>query len=357
MMLRPYISVIMSVYNTKEEWLRLSIESILTQTYENFEFIIVLDAPTDNSEKIVEEYQNIDDRIIVIKNESNLGITKSLNKGLSIAKGDYIARMDSDDISVESRFEKQLNFMELNKKISAVGSYIANFGTGKITIGSYQWRKRTEEEKVRLLFGNAGIPHPTAFIRKSFLTDNNIRYNEKYEKSQDFGLWVDITKNGGYIYQLDKVLLLYRVSSTQISNANKSDQTKFHDMIIKDQLCDLFNPTVDEYRMHLDLIHHTCRYSCENYIDYINKLIKINNEKKIYDSEIFKKELKYIRMKYLISDEVDNLKKQSLITIYTIKLSFDYYTIFHVINDFYKHLKYKIVVTMFYIGNKRLFDY
>ena len=94
------ISVVMSVFNTKEEYLRCAIESILNQTFTEFEFIIVLDLPTDNSASIVDEYQKKDNRIIVIRNESNIGLTKSLNKALKIAKGKYIAIRDEQALAL-----------------------------------------------------------------------------------------------------------------------------------------------------------------------------------------------------------------------------------------------------------------
>ncbi len=111
----PKISVVMPVYNTKEEWLREAIESILNQSYKDFEFIIIDDGSDKSIEPIVNSYN--DARIVLIRQE-NLGIAKSLNYGFKISKGEYIARMDSDDISLPERFEKQVNFLDKNPQIS-----------------------------------------------------------------------------------------------------------------------------------------------------------------------------------------------------------------------------------------------
>ena len=105
----PMISVLMSVYNA-EEFLHEAIDSVLAQTYTNFEFIIIEDASTDKSQRIISSYE--DPRITLIQNLSNLGLPRSLNKGINLAKGKYIARMDADDISLPERFEKQLSFKD-----------------------------------------------------------------------------------------------------------------------------------------------------------------------------------------------------------------------------------------------------
>ena len=107
----PMISVIMSTYN-RENYLPAAMESILNQTYTDFEFIIIDDASTDNTAKLLQEYQEKDSRIVVISNPQNLGYNKNLTTGFKLAKGKYLARMDDDDISLPTRFEKQVDFLE-----------------------------------------------------------------------------------------------------------------------------------------------------------------------------------------------------------------------------------------------------
>ena len=110
MITKDLISVVMSNYNTDEEYLRAAIESVLNQTYENFEFIIVDDCSTNNSVDVIESYS--DKRIKLIKNKGNMGLTKSLNIAIKAAKGEFIARMDADDIALPQRFEKQIEFLK-----------------------------------------------------------------------------------------------------------------------------------------------------------------------------------------------------------------------------------------------------
>ena len=119
-MKNPKVSVIMSVYNS-DKFLSESIESILNQTFRDFEFIIINDCSTDKSLDIIKKYSKNDNRIVLIENENNIGLTKSLNKGVKIAKGNYIARIDADDTALNNRFEVQYNFLEKNKNIFLVG--------------------------------------------------------------------------------------------------------------------------------------------------------------------------------------------------------------------------------------------
>ena len=124
------ISVIMSIYSEKEEWIKESIDSILSQTFRDFEFIIINDNPKrKENENLLLEYSQKDNRIIVITNKENIGLTKSLNKGLSIAKGKYIARMDADDISFPTRFQKQIDFLDKNTEYVLCGANISYFGS------------------------------------------------------------------------------------------------------------------------------------------------------------------------------------------------------------------------------------
>ena len=121
----PKITVLMPVYNG-EKYLKESIESILKQTFRDFEFLIINDTSTDESEKIIRSFK--DSRIKLIKNEKNIGLTKSLNKGLDLAKGEYMARMDADDISLPKRLEIQVAFMDKNPKIGVIGAWAKVIG-------------------------------------------------------------------------------------------------------------------------------------------------------------------------------------------------------------------------------------
>jgi len=212
----PTVSVIMSVYREPIEWLKESIESILNQTFKDFEFIIVLDEPNNHeAEKIILEYVNKDSRIIFIKNTANIGLTESLNKALKIARGKYIARMDADDIALEYRLEKQVNFLDKNKDISLVSSWvykIDEYGNifGCITPPNLD---RKNLQKV-LLSGHNIFCHPTWMVRKELYEDLK-GYRLKYAEDYDFILRA--IDSGFNLYIMPEFLLKWRISQQKIS--------------------------------------------------------------------------------------------------------------------------------------------
>ena len=165
------ISVIMPVFNTQVSFLKEAVDSILTQSFKEFEFIIIDDGSTDRCREYLESLS--DPRIVIIHNDKNLGVTKSLNIGLRVARGKYIARMDSDDISLPFRFEKQFTFMENNPEIIVCGSKIGVVGKSRnLTTSKKVHFTDMEEYRIKMLFVNPGPSHPTAFFRH----DKMIKY-------------------------------------------------------------------------------------------------------------------------------------------------------------------------------------
>ncbi len=210
----PMISVVMPVYNG-EKYLREAIESILNQTYTDFEFIILNDGSTDRTEEIIFSYD--DSRIVYVKNSENLQIVKTLNKGIALAKGKYIARMDADDISLPERFEKQLKFMDGNPDIDICGSYIKMFGERN---GIWKMPLIHDEIAVELLFGPS-FAHPTIMGKRSFFS--KFHYIEDYDRTEDYALWTESSKESKFA-NLSDILLLYRVHEVQISSHFKNIQ-------------------------------------------------------------------------------------------------------------------------------------
>ncbi|MFT3918502.1 glycosyltransferase family 2 protein [Cloacibacterium sp.] len=208
------LSVIMSVYNG-EKHLVQAIESILNQTYQNFEFIIIDDCSTDNSLDILEEYAKKDSRIKIIKKEKNLGIKgfiENLNLGISIAEGKYIARMDADDISLPERFQKQVDFLEKNPEIILVGAQLnfineQNEITGE-AIGALEHR-----DIVKRITSKIPLFHPVIMFRK----DQNIQYREKFLYCEDYDLYLNLITQGKKLANINEKLLNYRVLKTSIS--------------------------------------------------------------------------------------------------------------------------------------------
>ncbi|MGC8803914.1 MAG: glycosyltransferase, partial [Bacteroidales bacterium] len=210
-----YVTVLMSVYNASP-YLRESIESILSQTYPHFEFLIINDASTDNSSQIIKSYT--DNRICLIENIHNLGLNESLNKGLRQARGQYIARMDADDIALPQRLERQVNFLENNPDYGLVGSYMQLLSSKQLV------KVPTSDEAIRtvMLFHNPFV-HPSVMIRKAVLDRYHLWYDETLLAAEDEDLWFRIAQHCK-VANLPEVLLLYRIHSQQVSIAKKTTQ-------------------------------------------------------------------------------------------------------------------------------------
>ena len=222
-MMSPQISVIMSVYKEPIDWLRQSIGSILCQTFKDFEYIIICDNPQyADAIRLLKNYSNKDSRIRLIVNEENIGLTKSLNKGLAVAKGKYIARMDADDISMPERFDKQYHYMENNPSVVVLGTAIIFFGKGSLFKPTDGIRFGDNAIRAHMLLDNC-IAHPTVFIRKSILDIQRVSYDDEYRYSQDYRLWEQLAPYGEFENLRDK-LLRYRLSEQQITKSKSSSQ-------------------------------------------------------------------------------------------------------------------------------------
>ena len=211
----PIISVVMSTYKESEEWLHSSINSILHQTYQDFEFIIINDNPERELNHIIlEQYVKKDSRVKVIENDKNRGLIYSLNKGLEASIGKYIARMDADDISMPVRFEKQISYLEEHPNCVVCGSFFKYFGDSSNM--KTDWIKENNDDlKAQLLVGSCFV-HPSVMIRRDILVNNNLKYDFSYVKAEDYALWSALASKGDF-YNIPQVLLQYRLSPTQIT--------------------------------------------------------------------------------------------------------------------------------------------
>lgn len=211
---KPLVSVIMPVYNTGS-FLVDAIESILNQTYKNFEFIIINDASTDNSLKIIKKYAEIDKRIKIINNKKRLGLAKSLNKGIKISKGEFIARMDSDDVSFKNRLEKQIKYLKRDQNLIAVGSQVKIIDNlGKI-IGKKQLP--TDYKSIKnFAFKFNPVSHPTLVIKREKLPKDFVFYDQKSEGAEDLNILFKLI-NYGKVENLKDYLLKYRIHGNNFS--------------------------------------------------------------------------------------------------------------------------------------------
>lgn len=206
------ISVLMSVYKAeKPQYLDRALQSIWDdQTYKPLDIILVEDgALTPELDKIINKWNEVfRSSMIVLKNETNLGLTKSLNKGLAYVKGDLIARMDSDDISHPKRFERQVEFLKKHPDIDIVGGALQEFDVENECLGIRHYPK-TPKEVEDYIYKASPLAHPTVMMRKRIF-DEGLKYDERYRTSQDIALWYDALCAGYKIGNVDEVTIYFR---------------------------------------------------------------------------------------------------------------------------------------------------
>lgn len=223
------VSVLMPVYNA-EKYLAEAIDSIISQTFKDWELLIINDGSTDSSKSIIETYT--DARIHYIENDTNLGLIETLNKGIQLCKGEYIARMDSDDVALPERLALQVQFMDNNHDYVLCGTNAividsAGQATGKVVNPS-----NNTFLQISLLFTNPFI-HPSIIMRKKALANN--LFDKKWIYVEDFELWTRLA-NRGKVANLEQTLLKYRWHNSNVSNIYSEIQEDFKNRIIKQQL-------------------------------------------------------------------------------------------------------------------------
>jgi glycosyltransferase involved in cell wall biosynthesis len=206
----------MSVYNG-ERYLREAIDSILNQTFRDFEFIIVDDGSTDSSPEIIRAYD--DERIRLIRNERNVGLTASLNEGLDQSRGEYVARMDCDDVSLPERLARQVAFMDARPGVGASSTWALDIDAEGNVL---RRRKTLTGAQLDNFYWRTPLIHPSAIIRFSQFKD--LRYDERIRYAQDYDLWLRI-KERSNLANLAECLLLYRVHDESITGAQAEEQT------------------------------------------------------------------------------------------------------------------------------------
>lgn len=214
----PTISVIMPVYNA-EKYLAIAIDSILNQTFQDFELIIIDDASTDDSLNIIYRFSQKDSRIKLIKNNENQGISNTLNKGIELSKGGFIARMDADDIALPQRFEKQIKFLNMYPESAGVFAWIELIDEHNQKIGVWEADRlnNTHQEIKNYLSKGNCLAHPTAMFRQYILKKNN--YSKvNWNGQEDYFLWLNLSQQDYILSKIPEVLLQYRKHSQAVTN-------------------------------------------------------------------------------------------------------------------------------------------
>lgn len=217
---RPEISVLIPVYNTEEKYLRECVESILNQTFTNFELIILNDGSSNNVEEIIKSYD--DKRILYYKNEKTEGITKSRNKLISLASGKYIAIQDHDDISFPDRLEKEYNFLENHKGISIVSAWIEVFSEINYKLHKKKIKvwKTKKSPKIIDFLKRCELIHPVCMWRKNDFEKYNLAYEDGYYGAQDYALFSKAVRYLKFA-NIQEPLLKYRRHPNNVSRNKK----------------------------------------------------------------------------------------------------------------------------------------
>jgi len=297
----------MAVYNG-EKYLREAIESILDQTYTNFEFLIINDGSSDKTEEIILSYN--DKRIRYIKNEQNLKLIASLNKGLDLAKGKYIARMDADDISMPKRLEKQVEFLEKHPKVGLLGTWVRTRGLKE----NYDVHFEQGHSKIRArLFLTNYIHHPTVMVRMDVLNINNLHY-PNVPHAEDYALWIKLSEYCE-LEIFPEVLLNYRVHEQNISVIHKLAQVERTQELRRTQFDDLnILYTAEALQSYVTFLHSPTsihRNEFANLLRFIEQIVsKIPKE--------FKHELQviYLNSLYACARENNCLNELKNSTLY-----------------------------------------
>jgi glycosyltransferase EpsE len=238
---RPIISVVMAVYNG-EKYLDKAIQSILSQSFTDFEFLIVNDSSTDQTVSIIETYA--DSRIRLHNNEKNLGQINSLNVGLQLSSGQFIARMDADDYAMPTRLEKQLQFIKKYHEYSVVGTdcLVVNESGKKHSIsrGQSEW-----EDVILSLLSKSPINHVSVLINKDHILSVG-GYQPSYRISADFDLWSRMVRHGYRITTIHEVLSAYRISGNSLSNVNEKEKLEENREIILQNIREFTSCVVEQ---------------------------------------------------------------------------------------------------------------
>jgi len=240
----PKVTVFMAAYNA-EEFLRPAMESVLNQTFRDFEFLIVNDGSTDKTQEILESYK--DPRIRIIVHETNKNLVISRNDGLRNAKGEYIVIMDADDISVPTRIGKQVAFMDAHPNIGICGSWIRTFGDSSgFTVKYYT---DPDDIKASILF-DASLANPSVIMRRSVIDKKHLRYNPEHIYCEDYGLWFTASSVTKFA-NIPKIFLLYRINKKSFTKTFSEENYTVARNLRKSLLTKLgIHPTDDEMRLH-----------------------------------------------------------------------------------------------------------
>lgn len=238
----PKISLIMSVYNG-EDYLSEAIDSVVNQSFTDWELIVINDCSTDSTSEILSRYEAQDSRIKVHTNEVNLRLPSSLNKALTLAKGKYVARMDADDICMPNRLQMQYDFMENHTDVDLSSCRFMTLKNGVISSGGCGGKSDAESIKALLLVTNP-ILHPGIIAKRDVISA--LGYDKNFTCTEDMELWTRFILEGKKVEILSEYLMIYRLHDKQITETTLDKQKKEVVLIQKNYLSELLQPMNEE---------------------------------------------------------------------------------------------------------------
>lgn len=256
----PFVTVLMAVYNGAT-YLRESIDSVLNQSFSDFEFLIYNDGSTDNTIEIINSYS--DSRIILINNTTNRGVSANMNEGIRRARGRYITRMDADDVAYPERIARQVAYLETNPDVGLCGSAVRYIGASNHTV----YLPVDNDIIQHTMWLQNAFYQPAVTLRTSVLLENNLLYNTDYDPAEDYKLWSDMSAFTK-LHNLPEVLLDYRIHPHQISRRQSAKQQRISGKIRQEQMARLGIHLAPEQQHSFELLTFEDNWSKFQLSDY-----------------------------------------------------------------------------------------
>lgn len=290
----PKVSILFPVYKTAA-FLKEAVDSMLSQTFTDFELIVLNDCSPDNAEEILDTY--IDPRIVRYRGEQNVGLGNVLNVGISMARGEYIARMDSDDISLPDRLQVQVEYLNAHPEYDFVSVGMKEFGDGDRV---YAYDNESEEIKFNALFYTP-VLHASSMWRKDSF--EGLLYNQAFVPSEDFELWTRALLKGVRMRNLPEVLYLYRKFSGQSASYNNGEKHREANVIyiknafegIDDDLVRCWSKALEnkeELEQLKETLDEMVAYNCKMQSPFFDVTLFKSNAKRLYQAVLFNKLLR-----------------------------------------------------------------
>lgn len=302
----PAISLIMSVYNG-EDYLEEAIDSVLNQSFADFELIVINDCSTDGTADILSKYEAQDARVKVHPNEVNLRLPSSLNKALSFARGKYVARMDADDICLPDRLQKQFDFMEKNPDVALSSCRFMTLKKGVISSGGCGGRNDSDSMKALLLVTNP-ILHPGIIARTEVI--RGLGYDKTFTCTEDMELWTRFLLDGHKVEILPEYLMIYRLHDKQITETTLDKQRREVVAIQKNYMAKLLKAMDQEQEeFYVNGVYFRRNIDIQKFLAFYRWAIAVNRENKLVEEE----SLKYAFFEILAEYKRNGISKVDLI--------------------------------------------